>query len=301
MVDARKVYLIGTNGIRLDLNTADRFVVGDSPALWGAPPVEIVEQPVLGAPGAQLAGAPRHLPRDALLPITVMGDTPLECDQRQEQLIDMIDASGGAVRIVVERGDGSSRELVCHTATGQELASYRKAGSRHVTFPLRFRALDPYWRSTTESEYDVIAQVFSGGGEPTAWDASEVWDAPIPWDGYNAAGVQRFFVDIAGVPTFPRWEVTGPGEELAARNWTVVGALWEYTPTIRTDSRFVMHTDPRSARVSVDDVNAMPGLSDASELWPLVKGRNWIALRLQSWVPGRSQIRLSWRERFLTC
>lgn len=297
----RKLTLVGNDGTRVDLN-GPPFQVGHDVVLAGGPPVDVGERIAPGIPGA-LVGQVRHLPRDVILPLDVLGDDATELDERVAEFVRLADPTRGPVRLVAERADGSQRELLCYLVGGHEALTVRTAWASHVRMPIRLRALDPYWRAVSEHIHTFEQDVFDNNASPTAFDAPVPFDSLIPFDGVDAQGVAILKIVVSGdVETWPRFEVIGPGSSVEAANISYPSAkkVWRFSAPLGSGDVLTIDSRPGVRSVLVNDLNRYGDLSNDSHLWPLLPGVNHVVVRVLDYVPGTSMMRVKTRDRWST-
>lgn len=258
-----------------------------------APPVVIHEDEVPGISGSRFREA-RHGPREFPLPIFV--DCATEAIKRAtlRTLIREMDPVEGMGKIRVQSPVGDLREINCRVVAGLGLEESKDSAYSgwQKAVPM-FRAFDPYWYDTS----DTVATFTTGVTAtffpifPIRLSSSEVFvDATVD--------------NVGDLETWPVWEITGPGSTIVLRDLAngYVTTLTSDLGGVSLGSGEVVTIDTRPGAKTVtksDGTNLWPYLSTSSELWPLRRGSTAIRVEMGG-ATGASQVRLSYRPRYLT-
>lgn len=252
------------------------------------PPMTLSEDQIPLAPGATV----RHVgvsPRPLRLPLLIQGSTPLDLEANKRTLLHLFDPRRGDGRLRLTADDGAERELVCRYASGLEMVEDGKAG--FLTWqvaPLLLRGSDPLW-------YDASDSLASFALDLTASSFFPIFPLRL--------SASRVFAELAlnnsgDAEAWPRWVVTGPGQDPILTNVTT-GKRLAITRTLGTTESITIDTRPRIKTV-VDQSggNLFPYLSGDAQLWPLAQGANTIRIELPG-ATADSGVTVAWRRRWL--
>lgn len=286
------------NGITLDLVAGPVTFAGPDLAVYGTGPAAVSERSTALLPGARVVAA-RHLPRDVVVPIRIVGDTPGDVEDALAELARCIDPVAGAVTLTVARPDASVRTLTARYSTGLEQLTMAWCGAAEISGAVALRAHDPYWRSDVAPlTFDPIAD----GTTTTAtdWDAAGAgWnDALVPFNGFGGSDLLATVDNAGDVETWPVFTVTGPATEVRWHNLTT-GTVWRID-SLAAGQTLVVDTTPGVRTVSIDGRNAYGRLVAGSTLWGLSRGDNTIVVRLAG-STGATTSQMAFAPRYLTC
>lgn len=245
----------------------------------GAPPVQATERELLSAAGSVLT-----LIRDQARTV----DVPVRIDSTDLRAV-LRDAAA------VLRGQGrlvdGDRELICRYVGGLE---WDEQLPNVMTQMLSFRAFDPYWRDTTPTVQLIDISVLE-------FLSATVNDPWFPWYLVDDTAIGGFRIDNDGdVDGWPVWTVQGPGGPTTLTNDTT-GAVLEVATVLAEGEQLHIDTRPGVKTVTgPDGQNLFADLSTTSSLWPLVRGVQQVTVELPNAAAGTSNVRMSYRRRFLT-
>jgi len=226
----------------------------------------------------------RHDARQVVVPILLERSSKIEFRVAIRTYALAFDPTRGVGILRVVAVDGAQRDLACRYVDGFGLEENWPAAA---LASLLFRADDPYWYDTIETQIDYTTASGSSFFPifPLRLAASEVFtDAVILNDGH--------------VATFPVWELSGPGAALVLRNFTT-GKLLNLDVSFDAGETVTIDTRPgHSAVVDGGGNNLFPDLSDESSLWPLVRGSNVVRAEMAGASPA-SRISVRFKRRWL--
>ncbi len=319
---SRQITLTGVDGTVWDLTAGPVVFAGASPRLWGTVPVSVNERVAPLIPGSFVSNV-RHGARDLVVPLTIDADTEVEVEEAINALARSVDPTLGTVAVLVERPDGTQRQIVGRYMAGLDLLALDWCEASSVKAVLAIRCHEePYWTDPAGDEITVIPPppVFSSGTTPTD-DADTDTDEAIPVDGFvvgvafnadipfnavmpfsgEAGGVVITTIDNQGdVDAWPVFTITGPASSIQATNITT-GRFCSWDGTLDAGKVLTVDTRPGRRAVTVDGTNRFGTLEDGSELFPFEPGSQTVAFRFDGATDGVSSYEVAWTDRFLTC
>lgn len=246
------------------------------------PPVRVSTMPLPNRNGSRLLGA-FHLERPVVIPVVAPGST-LDRDELR-RWARVLDPTRGEGTLTVVDGSSPGRFLRCCYDAG--LDELDEVSGSINTAALIFRAAYPYWLDALEQSRTV-----------TQGSAVTTWFPFLPLILGASDAFAAFTITITGdVQSWPVVNVTGPGQQIVARNLTT-GASWTLQTTLAAGSQLVVDHRPGRKQVTIDGVNAYPNLTADSTLWPLVAGANRIELAVALTAPA-SIATFQWRNAWL--
>lgn len=259
-----------------------RFVTRTEAQQRMMPPVTIHTVQVPQAQGGRFRGA-RHDERLVTLPVVVPGPTAGRAELRRwARALDPLKGEG---TLTVVQGPYAGRRIVCAYEAG--LDTFAEEWPLLGLTTLAFRAADPYWEDSIES--NISATIGSN---------LHTWFPFLPL----VLGTSDVFavvtIDNPGdVNTWPIFTVLGPGTDLTARNETT-GQSWHLTGNVPDAGQVVVDHRPGHRAARLDGVNVFGRLTDDSVLWPLVPGPNRVSIGFAS-ATATSSVVAAWRNRWL--
>jgi hypothetical protein len=234
-----------------------------------------------------------------------------------------IDSVQGDVTVSVTRSDGTVRVITATYLAGWSQLSMIDARATSVEGTVALRAADPFWAAVADESVIIAppAPVFTEGS--TLFDDAAVgFDDPLPFDGFLVddvlfddptvlfdgvvgfsglgAGVRLVEMSNVGdVDAWPTFTMVGPAEVIELDNVTS-GARWRIDG-LAAGQKLSIVTRPGETVVQIDGRNAYGRLAPGSQLWPIRKGSNTVAVRFDGTDPAISKFSVSWRPRYLTC
>jgi len=266
-------------------NTADDYglFTTNGPAGWGAPPYEIVTDPL--SRGGVRVRFVRAEPARLTWPLHVWGET-------HQQFIDRWRALRGAFLSTLHRGvpgtlrvarpDGSAREIQAYYEDGfTGLAGQNWLSASPV---LTLLCPDPYWRDITDT---VL---------PFSYGLATNYLAPYPQVSSSQVLGATTVNNPGEVVAWPQWTVTGPMAALAALNNTT-GQQFELTYALAAGQTITITTEEPTVRGPSGE-NLVSALNwPTAYLWPLLAGDNDVEFNVSGAGVGTA-VSLSFRARY---
>ena len=320
---SRTVTLTGVDGSIWDLSTGPIVFAGANLGLYGTVPVQIAERAAPLIPGSFVTSV-RHSSRDLVLPLTIIGDDPVDVEEALNGLALALDPMVGSVSILVVRPDGTQRTISGRYIAGLDGLELAYCDTRELKVAVAIRCHEePYWTDPAGETIAVIppAPVFTSGTTATD-DADTATDEAIPVDGFSvgiefddpaygfsavlpfsgdAGGVVITTIDNQGdVDAWPVFTINGPGAVVQATNITT-GKFWAWDGALDANKVLTVDTRPGRRAVEIQGQNRFGGLADGSELFPFIPGPQTVAFRFDGTDALVSTFQASWLERYLTC
>lgn len=274
----RQVTLIGVDGSRHVLACSDGPIqLGESPGLWGVAPIAVSSRRVAGVPGERVESVHTE-PRLIALPVVINTSEPGDLDRAVAGLAPVLNPSTDC-RIIVERDDGSAREIVARYYSGAGEQTVADHERKHITIPLVFKAHDPYWRALND-----------------AWgrEAGGIADA------IGAGFTEIAATNLGDVEAWPEWTVTGPAENIEIVSFAR-GKIVRAIEVLPDGAQLRIRTDPADRGVWLDDFDAWPALALESDIWSLKPGLNRCGIRATGSIEGATgHFEMTWRPRWQT-
>lgn len=253
------------------------------------PPTELRAVNNLVSAGAQLVLA-RHGVRELAMPLEVSTASPETFRQALRDLAATFDATKGDGVITATGPDATSRQIVCRYAGGLEpREDWAAFNANWVTVVAVFRAQDPYWTDTedTESVYAI--------GDLGLW-------LPFPPITVVAGDViaSPTVVNDGDVEAWPVWTITGPSTSVTLTNTTTSRSL-EVSQPLTAGQTLTIDTRPGAKTVLDQDGASAFALLDAvnDDLFPLAVGSNVIDIQLEG-ATLDSSVQLAYKRRWLS-
>ncbi|MFE7113945.1 hypothetical protein ACFU99_00750 [Streptomyces sp. NPDC057654] len=242
----------------------------------------------------------RATTRDITIPIAIRGVDRESATHLHNRLLRALNPHSGPGWITITEGDGIARHLECYYVSGAEGAETQdNAGFRHIKYPLVLRAMDPYWYSNAERQYDW--HLSQGAAKPflSNSDYPGFFPLRISSTAFSPDGLVDVFND-SSVEAWPVWSCVGAATGLSLENITTGQAFRmqdEYTiPATRT---MVVDTRPGVKTVVQDGANLWPQMKADSALWSLQPGKNRLKVTAGG-VNLNTLIRLHYVPRYLS-
>jgi hypothetical protein len=270
--------------------SAGYYLVSGRDGLF-APPTRPIEQDIPLSPGAVL----KYLkldPREVQLYVLIKSSGEAALEQARRSLINQLNPTRGTGTLRYVGEDATTRDLFCICVDGLSgVESEQSRGPGWHLFSLRFRALDPFW-------YDALATVstFSQGAAVAFFGNPWLGN---PWRISSSGVLSSFAVNNDGdVEAWPVWTITGPGTNPILTNSTTSKSI-SCTITLTAGQSLIINTSPGVKTIlRENNTSQFSTLSATSELWPLVRGANTVALTM-SGTTSASSIQLQYKRRWL--
>lgn len=253
------------------------------PAGWGAPPYEIVTDP-LARGGANLRYV-RANPSKITWPLHVWGATFVEFTQRYRDLrrafISTLHKNTPGI-LRVQLPDGTAREILAYYEdgfTGQSGENWT-----YANVALTLNCPDGYWRDSVDT-----SQAF-------AYGTAGSFLAPYPQTSPSQVLGSTTVTNAGEVDAWPTWTVVGPMASLQAVNLTT-GMEFNLAFALTAGQTLTITTDPPSVR-GPGGQNLVSALDwPSAYLWPLVSGDNNVQFNLSGAAAGTT-VTLTYRARY---
>jgi hypothetical protein len=191
--------------------------------------------------------------------------------------------------LVVQRQDGSTRQLAVYVTGGVEAAV--DEGVAFSTYLLTLNAPDPYWydQYPTVLQYNLTASGVTG----------ILPLLPINLTPSTVFGSQNVIND-GGADTYPIWTFTGPGIPTVQNVST--GFQFSFFSALVSGQQVQVSTVPGNQyAIDISNGNNMWGQivkNSPRDLWPLIRGTNQISIQM-SGATSSSAIQLQYTRRWL--
>jgi hypothetical protein len=182
---------------------AGNHVVDDGTVGILAPEYEFTSEGFAGLDGELLQNVTAG-PGQPSLALDLTATDPVEFRSRLRGLAHALRPRAGIGALSAVADDGSTRTLPCYYRKGLETGTYRATRYRAV---IQFWAPSPWWRG------DPVTPSW-GLAAPTPFFPFP----PLVLAASTIVGSVTVDLSDTDAPTFPRWTVTGPGDQLTLRN-----------------------------------------------------------------------------------
>lgn len=254
---------------------------------WWMPEFDFAADPVPFQPGARLRQVSAK-PREPALPLLLRAESYDALWQLRKDVLGWFDPTRGDGYLRVTDPQGEQRELAARAVSGLGLREkWPDSSPTHQHAVVTLRAYEPYWQDTEEQE-----QAF--GTPQTA-----VWFPIFPLNLASSSVFSNPVVDNNGdVEAWPVWTITGPGSNPVLANQTT-GKSISLTLTLAAGEQVIIDTRPGEKSVTnAVGASLFPYLSSTSELWPLARGVNLLAVTVASSTSATS-VSLRYKRRWL--
>lgn len=283
---------IDPDGVSIDLNEYWDF---DGRFM---PPITYISDALPGEAG-EVFRAVRHGAR--VVKISTVVDSPdcvvpaaaLRTELRA--LVYAMDPERGLGTLRVTNPGGDVRDLKCRYQSGLELPeSYGSTSLRNVQkATITFIAHQPYWEASSETtnNFDANTPVNFFPIFPIRLTTSQIF-------------VSQSINNVGNKPTWPIWQITGPGSVIVLKNLTTGqkldfsnagGLVLDAGEYITIDTNL----NVKSVRLN-DGTNLFKYLSFDSDLWALPPGPSTIELQMAGVDVTESSLQLKYTPRYLT-
>lgn len=193
--------------------------------------------------------------------------------------------------LIVQRPGGTARQIrVIQTGGPDQPDDDRdKSGLTWASFPVTFRAVDPFWQDADPTELEFRGPT-AGAGVP-----------PMPPVVLSSSAVlgEVQVTNSGQADAYLLWTLTGPGAPVLGNSTT--GRAWTFE-ALGAGEVVTVNTGPSGEAYAIDATGAdrWGGLVKSSprDLWALVRGRNDLNLAMTGAAAG-SKIGLSYTRRWL--
>ncbi|MCZ4097308.1 phage tail domain-containing protein [Streptomyces sp. H39-C1] len=244
----------------------------------------------------------RATTRDITIPVVIRGVDRISAIKLHNRLLGALNPNIGPGWITVSEGDGIARHIECYYLSGGEGSETRdNAGFTWIKYALVFRAMDPYWYSNAERQYDwTLTQESS-----TPFLSSSAYPSFFPMR-ISAASFQPDgtveVVNDSSVESWPVWSCVGPATGLILENRTT-GKSFKMRDafTVPSEDTMTVDTNPgvKTATLKSSGTNLWPEMKADSALWSLHPGKNVLKVTAVD-VSINTLIRLHFVPRYLS-
>ncbi|MFJ8384744.1 phage distal tail protein [Streptomyces sp. NPDC094438] len=296
----------GSNGDTIALtgdltgrNSPAGIAITKGPAGLGMPTFDLKSDQLPNMDGG-LFRSTRATTRDITIPLILRGVDRTSLLQVHNRLMRALNPNTGPGWITATEGDGIARHLECYYVSGAEGSEAQEnAGFTWMKMALVLRAMDPYWYSAAERQYDW--HLDTGTALPLLSNSTYPGFFPmrISSAGFSPGGLVDA-VNDSSVEAWPVWTAYGPFTSLALENVTT-GQRFRMRDnvTVPAGKALVIDARPGIKTVELDGVNAWPQMNADSALWPLRPGTNQLRVAATG-VGPTTLIRLHHVPRYLS-
>ncbi|GGP72060.1 phage distal tail protein [Streptomyces melanogenes] len=270
------------------------------PAGLGMPTFDLKNDQLPNMDGG-LFRSTRATTRDITIPLIIRGVDRTSLLKMHNRLLRALNPTLGPGWITATEGDGIARHLECYYVSGAEGSETQEnAGFTWIKTALVLRAMDPYWYSDAERQYDwsvdptAVSRPFLSNSNYPAF-----FPLRISASALNSGGLVDIIHD-SSVVAWPVWTCTGPIAGLSLEN-TATGQTFRLRDdaTVPPGKTLIIDTRPGIKSVTLDGVNAWPQMRADSALWSLRPGRNTVRVTARDGTPS-TLIRLHYTPRYLS-
>ncbi|WP_030372890.1 phage distal tail protein [Streptomyces rimosus] len=299
----------GTNGdiIPLTGDISGRIepagiAISKGPAGLGMPTFDLKHDQLPNMDGG-LFRSSRATTRDITIPLVIRGIDRTSTIKMHNRLMRALNPNNGPGWLTALEGDGIARHLECYYVSGAEGSdSDDSTSATLVKYPLVLRAMDPYWYSNAERQYDW--HLDQGAARPFLSNDSggypDFFPLRISAASFSPEGLVEV-VNDSSVQAWPTWSCLGSATALRLENVTtgkVFAMRDDYT--LPTSKSLSIDTTPGVKTVTFQDgTNLWPRMRADSALWPLRPGKNLIKVTA-SGVNANTLVRLHYVPRYLS-
>lgn len=223
-------------------------------------------------------------PRDVDIPLLIKANNPAALRQKVRECLRTFNPlQEGTIKVINE--DGSQREVKCRYSSGLEGNEGKDVkGTYWQKVLLVFRAFDPFWYDSS-----TVVQTFRVNESPG------LFFPILPLRLASSTVFADALIHNQGdVETFPEWQITGPGDNMAIRNLTT-GKVMRFNLVLEPGE--VLTIDTKEKTVKRGNTNLFFTLTEDSSLWSLKEGDNSIQLEMAN-ATEQSSVQLSYRPRY---
>lgn len=219
----------------------------------------------------------RATTRDVTIPIVIRGVDRTSLIKMHNRLLRALEPHRGPGWLTMYEGDGIARHLECYYVSGGEGSETAENSMfTQLKYPLMFRAMDPYWYSNGERQYDwhldqAAALPFLSNADYPAFFPLRMSSTVFSPDGTVTV------VNDSSIEAWPTWSCIGSATGLQMENLTTGQAFRmrdDFTiPALQT---MTVDTATGVKTVTMDGANLWPQMRADSSLWSLKPGPNVI-------------------------
>ncbi|RGD62457.1 hypothetical protein DR950_36085 [Kitasatospora xanthocidica] len=246
----------------------------------------------------------RATSRDVTIPLYIRGLDRKSLITMKNRLFSALNPHAGPGLLTVRDGDLPARHLKCFYVSGLEgNETQESAGFLHIRYALILRAMDPYWYSNSENQFDwslKSSDVGSFLSPPKDLHRKFLNPLRIGSASLGPEGVVEVN-NPSSVESWPVWSISGRATGLKVLNKTT-GKSFAFSSnyTVPDDQVATVDTRPGFKNVALDDgTNLWPHLAPNPALWALAPGRNIVQVEGGDY-DDKTLIRLHFTPRYLS-
>ncbi|MEU7189125.1 hypothetical protein [Streptomyces sp. NPDC045369] len=276
------------------------IAVTPSPVGLGMPTYDLKNDQLPNMDGG-LFRSVRATTRDITIPVLIRGVDRTSTLKLHNRLLRALNPHRGSGWITVSEGDGISRHLECRYVSGAEGSESQDGGGfTRIKYALVFRAMDPYWHSNAERQYDW--HLTENAAKPFLSSANypNFFPLRISSSSFSPDGLVEVVNDSA-VDAWPVWTCSGQAEGLTLENVTT-GKSFRMLDDfiIQSGQNVTIDTRPGIKSVTAaDGTNLWPRMKADAALWRLEPGRNLVRVTAGG-TNATTLVRLHYVPRYLS-
>lgn len=257
--------IISLTGANEDTITFDssNYVLTSGLRGFGIPITEVRIDPSAGDGGIWRSS--RRGIREMDLPVVIFGNTRDEVQTKLRRLSRLLQDRNGATRVTVTYDDESSVYLDAHYVAGAE-SQYGDDGQSHfIRWVITLQAPQPFWQTADEQSFTIGVGSTGRGLLPLL--------TKLRVSSSQTLGI--VVVDNVGDVTIkPRWEITGPVQNIQISNGT---QTFSFPGSIYTGETYTIDTATGQV-TDQNGTNVYGELGSAPKLFGLAPGINNISV-----------------------
>lgn len=222
--------------------------------------------------------------REVFLPLIIKAENLLDA---MRNLAKYFNPRLGDGKLRVTYQDGSARELICRYADGMT-GNNQNGGVGWQRAGIKLRAVQPYWRDTTEQSY-----LFTIG---TPLNFFPMLPLHISNGGING---EVTVINAGEVETWIKVTVNGPAESVILTNQTNGKTMTFPSLNMTEGDVLSINTAPGEKYIRLNGENAFNLLSRDSQLWALEPGNNHLVVQIGN-GSAESKVYISFFQQYLT-
>lgn len=255
--------LNGANGDSIALDGSDGFVLTQGLRGLGLTPADLRLTSSAGD-GATWRGT-RRRERDIDAPVTVLGAHRDEVAQKLRRLAAVLSDRIAPPSLVATYGAGESYAITVHYVAGAETQYGGEAGALFCTWPMTWRAPDPYWVSTEPVIFSAVGATSSRNLLPNL----------VALEVSSSQALGTLTVSNPGdVDAYPVWTVKGPTSSLTISQ---AGVGFTYSSALTSSDTLTIDTRAGTVRNQAG-TNLYGGLAAAPKLFRLPPGSSTVSI-----------------------
>lgn len=255
--------LVGANGDTIQFDGVDYVITSGLRGL-GIPASEVRVTQSAGD-GGTWRGT-RKASRDLDVPVTVLGTSRDDVEAKLRRLASAMSDRYGAPKLRATYDNGTAYELTVHFVAGADTTYGDDAGNLFCSWPMTWRAPDPFWVSTSSTQFSVKAAGTTRGLLTAPLSSLRV---------SSSQALGSITIENDGdVDAFPVWVIEGPSTSVTI---TLNGVGFEYTEALEAGDTITV--DTKTATVTdAAGVNKYAFLGTAPKLFKIPAGSSTVSI-----------------------